>query len=88
MGDILKVKEPVELACGAPSLMMGESLMNTSKGFDSVLYREPVGVFGCIVPFNFRDDSLWLDGAPLHRDRQHHGGQGGQHDPHDQHDAG
>jgi len=52
-GDILKVKEPVELACGAPTLMMGESLMNTSKGFDSVLYREPVGVFGCIVPFNF-----------------------------------
>ncbi|MEI6101174.1 MAG: aldehyde dehydrogenase family protein, partial [Eubacteriales bacterium] len=27
-GDILKVKEPVELACGAPTLMMGESLMN------------------------------------------------------------
>ena len=52
-GDILKVKEPVELACGAPSLMMGESLMNTSTGFDSVLYRESVGVFGCIVPFNF-----------------------------------
>lgn len=52
-GDILKVKEPVELACGAPSLMMGESLMNTSTGFDTVLYREPVGVFGCIVPFNF-----------------------------------
>ena len=52
-GDILKVKEPVELACGAPSLMMGESLFNTSKGFDSVLYREPLGVFAGIVPFNF-----------------------------------
>lgn len=52
-GDILKVKEPVELACGTPSLMMGESLMNTSKGFDSVLYREPLGVFAGIVPFNF-----------------------------------
>jgi malonate-semialdehyde dehydrogenase (acetylating) / methylmalonate-semialdehyde dehydrogenase len=52
-GDILKVKEPVEFACGTPTLMMGESLMNTSRGFDSVLYREPVGVFGCIVPFNF-----------------------------------
>jgi len=52
-GDILKVKEPVEFACGAPSLMLGEALMNTSQGFDTVLYREPVGVFGCIVPFNF-----------------------------------
>ncbi|HWQ58983.1 MAG TPA: CoA-acylating methylmalonate-semialdehyde dehydrogenase, partial [Clostridia bacterium] len=52
-GDILKVKEPVELACGVPSLMMGESLMNTSTGYDTVLYREPVGVFAGIVPFNF-----------------------------------
>lgn len=52
-GDILKVKEPVEFACGVPSLMMGESLMDTSSGYDTVLYREPVGVFAGIVPFNF-----------------------------------
>jgi len=42
-GDIGKVKEPVELACGTPNLMMGESLMNTSPGFDTVMYREPLG---------------------------------------------
>jgi malonate-semialdehyde dehydrogenase (acetylating)/methylmalonate-semialdehyde dehydrogenase len=52
-GDILKVKEPVEIACGAPSLMMGESLMNITQGFDSTLYREPIGVFAGIAPFNF-----------------------------------
>ena len=52
-GDIAKVKEPVELACGTPTLMMGESLMNTSKGYDTVLYREPLGVFAGIAPFNF-----------------------------------
>lgn len=52
-GDILKVKEPVEFACGIPTLMMGESLMNTSTGYDTVLYREPVGVFAGIAPFNF-----------------------------------
>ncbi|MGI6249712.1 MAG: CoA-acylating methylmalonate-semialdehyde dehydrogenase [Acutalibacteraceae bacterium] len=52
-GDILKVKEPVEFACGAPSLMLGESLMDTSSGYDTVLYREPLGVFAGIVPFNF-----------------------------------
>ena len=52
-GDILKVKEPVELACGTPSMVMGESLMNTSTGYDTVLYREPLGVFAGIVPFNF-----------------------------------
>lgn len=52
-GDILKVREPVEVACSAPVLMMGESLMNTSTGFDTVLFRESVGVFAGIVPFNF-----------------------------------
>ncbi len=52
-GDILKVNEPVEFACGVPSLMMGESLMDTSTGYDTVLVREPVGVFAGIIPFNF-----------------------------------
>jgi malonate-semialdehyde dehydrogenase (acetylating)/methylmalonate-semialdehyde dehydrogenase len=52
-GDLLKVKEPVEVACGAPSLMMGESMMNVTQGFDSTLYREPLGVFAGIAPFNF-----------------------------------
>jgi len=52
-GDIAKIKEPVEFACGIPSLMMGESLMNTSSGFDTVSYREPLGVFAGIAPFNF-----------------------------------
>ncbi len=52
-GDIAKVIEITELACGAPSLMMGESLMNTSRGFDTVLQREPVGVYCGIAPFNF-----------------------------------
>ena len=52
-GDVLKVREVVEFACGIPTLMMGESLMNASAGFDTVLYREPVGVFAGIAPFNF-----------------------------------
>ena len=52
-GDLLKVKEPVEVACGAPSLLMGDSLMNVTTGFDSTLYREPLGVFAGIAPFNF-----------------------------------
>jgi malonate-semialdehyde dehydrogenase (acetylating)/methylmalonate-semialdehyde dehydrogenase len=52
-GDLLKVKEPVEVACGCPSLMMGEALMNVTRGFDSTLYREPLGVFAGLAPFNF-----------------------------------
>jgi malonate-semialdehyde dehydrogenase (acetylating)/methylmalonate-semialdehyde dehydrogenase len=52
-GDVLKAKEATEQAISAPSLLMGESLMDASSGFDSVLYREPLGVFAGIVPFNF-----------------------------------
>jgi len=53
MGDVLKAKEGTELACSAPSLILGEAMMNTSTGFDTVLYRESIGVFAGIVPFNF-----------------------------------
>lgn len=53
LGDVLKVKEPIEFACGIPSLLMGESFMDTSTGYDTVLYREPVGVFAGIIPWNF-----------------------------------
>ena len=52
-GDVLKAKEGTELATQVPSLMMGESLMDASKGFDTTLYRESMGVFAGIVPVNF-----------------------------------
>jgi len=52
-GDVLKAKEGTEQAISAPSLLMGESLMDTSNGYDTVLYRESLGVFAGIVPFNF-----------------------------------
>ena len=52
-GDILKVKEPVEHALSAPSLTMGDSMRDTSSGYDTTLYYEPAGVFAGIVPFNF-----------------------------------
>lgn len=53
MGDVLKVNEVVEFACGAPHLMKGESIMNASKGYDTVLYHHPIGVFAGIAPWNF-----------------------------------
>lgn len=52
-GDVLKAKEGTEHAISAPTLMMGESTMDASRGFDTVLYREPLGVFAGIIPFNF-----------------------------------
>jgi malonate-semialdehyde dehydrogenase (acetylating)/methylmalonate-semialdehyde dehydrogenase len=52
-GDIFKAIEVVELACAVPVTMQGRSTMNTSTGFDTVSYREPLGVFVGIAPFNF-----------------------------------
>lgn len=52
-GDVAKAMEMTELACSAPSLLMGESLMDTSRGYDTTLYREPIGVFAGIAPWNF-----------------------------------
>jgi malonate-semialdehyde dehydrogenase (acetylating) / methylmalonate-semialdehyde dehydrogenase len=52
-GDVLKAKEVVEVACGIPSMLLGESMMNAATGYDTVLYREPLGVFVGISPFNF-----------------------------------
>ncbi|MBR0577344.1 CoA-acylating methylmalonate-semialdehyde dehydrogenase [Proteiniclasticum sp. BAD-10] len=52
-GDVLKAKEGTEQAIAAPSLNMGESLMNASLGYDTVSIRESLGVFAGIVPFNF-----------------------------------
>ena len=52
-GDALKAKAMTEIACGIPGLLIGESLMNTSLGYDTTLYREPLGVFAGIAPWNF-----------------------------------
>ncbi len=52
-GDVLKAREMVEHACSVPTLMMGEALMDTSTGYDTSLYREPIGVFAGIAPWNF-----------------------------------
>jgi malonate-semialdehyde dehydrogenase (acetylating)/methylmalonate-semialdehyde dehydrogenase len=43
----------VEVACGMPTLMMGDSLENVSRGIDSVSIRQPIGVCAGITPFNF-----------------------------------
>ncbi len=52
-GDVLKAIEVVELACALPVTMQGRSLMNCSWRFDTVTYREPLGVFVGIAPWNF-----------------------------------
>jgi malonate-semialdehyde dehydrogenase (acetylating)/methylmalonate-semialdehyde dehydrogenase len=43
----------VELACGIPSLMQGMGLEDIATGIDSQYFRQPLGVFAAITPFNF-----------------------------------
>lgn len=52
-GDVLKSIEVVECACSTHYLTLGDSIMNVTSGYDTVSYREPLGVFAGIVPFNF-----------------------------------
>jgi len=52
-GDVIKAIEGVELATALPITMQGRSLMQVARGFDTVTYREPLGVFAGIAPFNF-----------------------------------
>ncbi len=52
-GSVRRAIECVEVACGAPSLMMGMALENVSAGIDCAAVRQPIGVCAAIAPFNF-----------------------------------
>lgn len=52
-GDIHKVVEACEVAVGAPNEIQGFSMMEATRSHDITLYRESVGVFLGIVPYNF-----------------------------------
>lgn len=51
--EVRRMIQMVEVACGMPSLMMGYSLENVSKGIDCQTIRQPLGVCAGISPFNF-----------------------------------
>jgi malonate-semialdehyde dehydrogenase (acetylating)/methylmalonate-semialdehyde dehydrogenase len=53
LGEVQRGLETVEFACGIPQLLKGDSSPQVSTGIDLVSVREPVGVVGCITPFNF-----------------------------------
>ena len=52
-GDVLKAIEVVECACATHYLMQGDTCMNVAPGYDTVSFREPLGVFVGIAPYNF-----------------------------------
>ncbi len=51
--DIGRGIENVEHACGMPTMMMGQSLEDIATGIDCSTFRQPMGVFAAITPFNF-----------------------------------
>ena len=53
MTEVKRGMQMVEVACGMPSLMMGDSLNDVAKGIDCRTIRQPIGVCAGITPFNF-----------------------------------
>ncbi|HXT70490.1 MAG TPA: CoA-acylating methylmalonate-semialdehyde dehydrogenase [Vicinamibacterales bacterium] len=52
-GSVRRGIECVEVACGAPSLLMGYGLENVAPAIDCQVMRQPLGVCAAIAPFNF-----------------------------------
>ena len=52
-GEVGRGIECVEVATGIPSLMQGTNLEDVSRGIDSDMIRQPIGVFAAVTPFNF-----------------------------------
>jgi malonate-semialdehyde dehydrogenase (acetylating)/methylmalonate-semialdehyde dehydrogenase len=51
--EVRRTIQMVEMACGMPSLMMGDSLHDVARGLDCQTIRQPLGVCAGITPFNF-----------------------------------
>ncbi len=63
-GSVRRGIEAVEFAASAPSTLQGSFLEDVSRGVDTTLIRQPVGVVAGITPFNFPVMiPLWM--APL-----------------------
>src|SRR6185369_322620 len=52
-GSVRRGIECVEVACGAPSMLMGYGLENVATNLDCQVMRQPIGVTAAIAPFNF-----------------------------------
>jgi len=52
-GEMRRAIENVEVACGIPTMMMGDFSEDVARGVDEYMIRQPVGVASIICPFNF-----------------------------------
>ena len=51
--EVRRAIQMVEVACGMPSHMLGDSLAGVARGIDTATMRFPIGVCAGITPFNF-----------------------------------
>ncbi|RPJ57762.1 MAG: CoA-acylating methylmalonate-semialdehyde dehydrogenase [Acidobacteria bacterium] len=52
-GEMRRAIENVEVACGIPTMMMGDFSEDVAPGVDEYMIRQPVGVAAILCPFNF-----------------------------------
>jgi malonate-semialdehyde dehydrogenase (acetylating) / methylmalonate-semialdehyde dehydrogenase len=52
-GETRRGIENVEVACGIPTMMMGQHSEDIASGIDEHVVRMPLGTFGVIGPYNF-----------------------------------
>ncbi|HZZ58017.1 MAG TPA: CoA-acylating methylmalonate-semialdehyde dehydrogenase [Opitutaceae bacterium] len=52
-GSVFRGLENIEYACGAPSLLFGDTLENLARSVDCETLLQPLGVCAGITPFNF-----------------------------------
>jgi malonate-semialdehyde dehydrogenase (acetylating)/methylmalonate-semialdehyde dehydrogenase len=52
-GEVQRGLETIEFACGIAHHLKGENSQQVSTGVDISSVREPLGVVGCVTPFNF-----------------------------------
>jgi malonate-semialdehyde dehydrogenase (acetylating)/methylmalonate-semialdehyde dehydrogenase len=52
-GEMRRAIENVEVACGIPTMMLGDFSEDIARGIDEMMIRQPVGVCAIIAPFNF-----------------------------------
>lgn len=51
--SVRRAIDNIDMAIGIPTLMQGRSLEDIAAGIDCYTYRQPMGVFAAITPFNF-----------------------------------
>ena len=52
-GELQRSLEAIEFACSMPQLTKGEYSLNIGGAIDNYSVLQPLGVVGCIAPFNF-----------------------------------